>query len=98
MASQDTPFGLQPEKKAVGLFDNKNRLFSKKVQFAEDAPIADCFSSALKVYRILQPDTIELEEKNLEDCHMLELMEFMTGRDMIKKLDLRRNKIGDQGA
>ena len=25
-------------------------------------------------------------------------MEFMTGKDMIKKLDLRKNKIGDESA
>jgi Ran GTPase-activating protein (RanGAP) involved in mRNA processing and transport len=29
---------------------------------------------------------------------MLDLMEFMNDRDMIKKINLRRNKIGDEGA
>jgi hypothetical protein len=68
------------------------------VYFAEDAPIASCFRSALKVYRILQPDVIDLEEKELGDSHMLDLMEFMSSREMIKKINLRRNKIGDEGA
>jgi hypothetical protein len=78
------------------MFDYSNH--SRRVVFADDAPIASCFRSALKVYRILQPDTIDLEEKELGDSHMLDLMEFMAGREMIRKINLRRNKIGDEGA
>jgi hypothetical protein len=45
----------------------------------------------------LRPNAIILQEKDLDDDHMEDLCKFMNGREMIKKINLRKNKIGDRG-
>jgi Ran GTPase-activating protein (RanGAP) involved in mRNA processing and transport len=68
------------------------------VNFDANAPIAECFKSVLKVYRIMQPDTVVLEDKGLEDEHLVALVEFLDKKEMVRTLNLRRNNISNVGA
>jgi tRNA A-37 threonylcarbamoyl transferase component Bud32 len=70
----------------------------EEVQFASNVSVADCFASALKCYRIQTPNVIQLVEQNLQDEHVQKLCEFLKDRNMVIRLNLRRNKIGNAGA
>ena len=70
----------------------------KKVSFHEDACVAEHFESVLKTYRILRPNTIELENQDLRDEHLILLVNFMKNLEMVKSINLRKNKIGNAGA
>ena len=72
--------------------------FQRVVNFDPDAPIAECFKSVLKTYRIMKPDTIILENKELEDHHLIELVDFLADKEMVKTLNLRKNNISNDGA
>ena len=69
-----------------------------EVKFDPKAKIGDCFQSALKAWRIYQPNKIVAENQNLTDDHVDELVEFLKDREMITNLNLRRNLIGNVGA
>jgi len=70
----------------------------KKVMFHEEACIAEHFEAVLKTYRILRPNSIELENQELCDEHLILLVKFMKNLEMIKSINLRKNKIGNAGA
>ena len=66
-----------------------------EVQFDGNAKIGDCFKSALKAWRIYSPNVIRAEDQNLTDEHIEELCAFLENREMISKLNLRRNFISN---
>ena len=45
----------------------------------------------------MQPDLIDLMDKNLTDKHLLKLIEYMKDKEMVKRLNLRRNRISCKG-
>jgi hypothetical protein len=45
----------------------------------------------------MQPDVIDLMDKNLTDTHLLKLIDYMRDKEAIKRLNLRRNKITSAG-
>lgn len=69
-----------------------------EIQFQGKVCIASFFESAIKAWRIMGPTYIRAMNENLEDRHVKKLCKFLTGRNLIKQLNLRRNKIGDTGA
>jgi len=69
-----------------------------EIEFAEQAGIAQHFDSAIKAWRILGPTVIKAEQQKLRDEHVEKLCAFLSGRNLIQSLNLRRNKIGDRGA
>ena len=69
-----------------------------EVKFDENAKVAESFHSAIKAWRINEPNIITLENQNLGDEHAEKLCEFLANRDMITHLNLRRNLIGNAGA
>ena len=60
--------------------------------------IADYFESAVKAWRILKTSKISAVNEGLDDDHIIKLCEYLSDRNQIKSLNLRRNKIGDRGA
>jgi Ran GTPase-activating protein (RanGAP) involved in mRNA processing and transport len=60
--------------------------------------IADYFDSAIKAWRILGPSFIKAVNEQLQDEHVEKLCRFLSDKNLIKSLNLRRNKIGDKGA
>ena len=70
----------------------------EEVQFAYKAPVAECFKSALKCWRIYEPNIINLENLDITDTHVDELCKFLDGREMVKRLNLRKNSITNKGA
>ena len=46
----------------------------------------------------MQPNVIDLENKDLEDEHFTKLLNFMKNTDMITSLNMRKNKIRNMGA
>lgn len=52
----------------------------------------------LKVFRIWSPNTIELTDKLLDDRNCIELMDFLQHKEVCKTLNLRKNRIGNEGA
>jgi len=46
----------------------------------------------------MKPDTIELMEKNLTCDHICDLLDFLANKEMVRELNLRRNKICNKGA
>ena len=79
-------------------FGNHTHDINRTVKFSPEAKMADCFDSALKVLRIWAPNTIELQNQELEDVHMEMLLDFMRNKEQIITLNLRKNKIGNEGA
>ena len=69
-----------------------------EVVFEPDANIAKHIDSAIKCWRILGPTMIKCLNQGLEDEQVFKLCEFLRGRNQIKSLNLRRNKIGNKGA
>ena len=68
------------------------------MEFAGDAKVADNFESVIKIFRIMRPNIIDLENKDLEDSHLIMLLEFMQKLEMVTSINLRKNKIGNAGA
>lgn len=66
-----------------------------EVKFAENARVAESFQSAIKAWRINEPNIIHLENQSLSDEHIEKLCDFLANRDMITHLNLRRNLIGN---
>ena len=69
-----------------------------EIKFDENANISEHFESAIKAWRILGPTVISVVNQNLSDDHVEKLCQFIYGRNIIKSLNLRRNKIGRTGA
>ena len=69
-----------------------------EIQFDSRASIAQHFDSAIKAWRILGPSVIRAVNEGLGDEHVEKLCAFLSGRNLIQSLNLRRNKIGDRGA
>tara|TARA_B110000285_G_C14735782_1_gene428502 strand:- start:85 stop:225 length:141 start_codon:yes stop_codon:yes gene_type:complete len=46
----------------------------------------------------MKPDTIELLNKNLTCEHLIDLLDFLANKEMVRELNLRRNKISNKGA
>jgi len=46
----------------------------------------------------MQPNVIRAVNAGLADDHIEKLCNFLHGKNLIKSLNLRRNKIGDRGA
>lgn len=69
-----------------------------EIQFDSKARIAQHFDSAIKAWRILGPSVIRAVHEDLGDEHVEKLCAFLSGRNLIQSLNLRRNKIGDRGA
>ena len=69
-----------------------------EIQFDSRARIAQHFDSAIKAWRILGPSVIRAVNEGLGDEHVEKLCAFLSGRNLIQSLNLRRNKIGDRGA
>ena len=61
-------------------FSPTKKKFQRLVNFCPQAPISDCFKSVLKVYRIMKPDTIILDNNGLEDYHLIDLLEFLADK------------------
>ncbi len=70
----------------------------EEVLFDPNANVGECFASALKAWRIHNPNVIQLPDQTLHDDQILKLCEFLKDRNMICRLNLRRNKIGNEGA
>jgi hypothetical protein len=68
------------------------------VKFDEKASVGECFASALKAWRIFKPSVINIEDQNLTDSHVEELCKFLADRNMVVRMNLRRNNIGNEGA
>jgi len=77
---------------------NANSSLLEEVVFADGAPVGDCFASVIKAWRIHSPNVIQVKNINLTDEHVAKLCEFLKDREMITRLNLRRNKIGNDGA
>ena len=60
--------------------------------------MSECFESAIKCWRIFQPNVILVEKQELVDEHIEKLCEFLQNKDMILRLNVRRNKISNEGA
>lgn len=69
-----------------------------EIQFQGKVSISKYFDSAIKAWRIMGPTYIRAMNEDLEDEHVEKLCEFLSGRNLIKQLNLRRNKIGNLGA
>ena len=69
-----------------------------EIKFNGNVCLADYFDSAIKTWRILGPSFIKAVNEKLEDSHVEKLCGFLKGKNLIKSLNLRRNKIGDRGA
>ena len=74
-----------------------------EIRFAGAGPggkvcIADHFDAAIKAWRILGPSFIRAVNEQLEDSHVARLCAFLADKNLIRSLNLRRNKIGDKGA
>jgi hypothetical protein len=70
----------------------------KEVLFVEGAKVAKYFESALKCWRIHQPNIIQVEDQYLTDDHIHSLCKFLKDKNMINSLNLRRNLITNKGA
>lgn len=70
----------------------------EQVKFDESANVSECFQSALKTWRIYRPNVINIVDQSLQDQHVDELCKFLAGKQMVVRLNLRRNKIGNDGA
>jgi len=70
----------------------------EEVMFANKAPVAECFLSVLKCWRIYQPNVINLENLDITDDHVEDLCKFLKNKNMIKRLNLRKNFISNKGA
>ena len=46
----------------------------------------------------MKPNVIELPNSEIEDDHLEKLVNFLANKEMVKSLNLRRNKIGNKGA
>ena len=68
------------------------------MSFADDAPVAESFESALKCWRIFRPNVIVVEQQELNDQHIERLCDFLMHKEMIIRLNVRRNKISNEGA
>lgn len=55
----------------------------EEVKFEQDAPLDECFPSALKCWRIHKPNVIQLVGCNIKDAQVVELAQFLRGRNMI---------------
>ena len=73
-----------------------NGLF--EIKFEGNVCLANYFDSAIKAWRILEPSFIKVVNEKLEDEHVDKLCSFLKGKNLVKSLNLRRNKIGDKGA
>ena len=60
--------------------------------------MSECFESAIKCWRIFKPNVILIEKQELSDEHIEKLCEFLQNKDMILRLNVRRNKISNEGA
>jgi Ran GTPase-activating protein (RanGAP) involved in mRNA processing and transport len=60
--------------------------------------VAKNFKAALKVFRIWLPNTIDLSDSSLKDEHIIELMDFLMNKELIRSINLRKNRIGNEGA
>jgi hypothetical protein len=69
-----------------------------EIKFDENAGIAKHFDAAIKAWRILGPSMIKAVNEGLNDDHVEKLCNFLANRNLIQSLNLRRNKIGNQGA
>ena len=69
-----------------------------EIQYDSKAKIAQHFDSAIKAWRILGPSIIRAVNEGLGDEHVEKLCAFLSGRNLIQSLNLRRNKIGNRGA
>ena len=69
-----------------------------EVKFDDNARVSECFQSAIKSWRINEPNVISLEKQELGDEHCEKLTEFLASREMVTHLNLRRNLIGNTGA
>ena len=87
----------KPQKADQSYQDRQDEILYE-VAFAEDAPVAESFQSALKCWRIFQPNVISVEKQELSDQHIDKLCEFLQHKDMIIRLNVRRNKISNEGA
>ena len=69
-----------------------------EIRFDPKCPVKEHFESAIKAWRILEPSMISVQNAGLDDDHVEQLTKFLTGRNLLQQLNLRRNKIGDRGA
>ena len=69
-----------------------------EIEFCKQVRVADHFKSAIKAWTILQPQVIRAQNEGLGDEHVQILCNFLSGKNLVKQLNLRRNKIGDDGA
>lgn len=69
-----------------------------EIKFCKGASIAEYFDAAMKTWRIMGPTMIKAVNEGLEDAHVEQLCEFLSHRNLIKSLNLRRNNIGNKGA
>jgi|TARA_B110001450_G_C17440288_1_gene407650 hypothetical protein len=74
-------------------FTNENGLI--EIKFRDGAGIAEHFDAAMKAWRIMGPTMIKAVNEGLEDAHIDQLCQFLAHRNLIKSLNLRRNKIGN---
>ena len=51
-----------------------------EVKFCSEANVAECFESAIKAWRIYQPNIIRGDNLNLTDDHVMRLCDFLNGK------------------
>ena len=81
-----------------GKVDDSHYKTIVEVKFCDEANVAECFESAIKAWRIYQPNIIRGDNLNLTDDHVERLCHFLSGKEMITHLNLRRNMISNAGA
>jgi Ran GTPase-activating protein (RanGAP) involved in mRNA processing and transport len=87
---------IQMHLKPVKAKNESNGLI--EIQFEESAGVGEHFDAAIKAWRIMGPTMIKAVNEGLGDAHVKQLCGFLSNRNLIKSLNLRRNKIGNPGA
>ena len=88
---------LMRQKSDESVIDRHDEILFE-VSFAKGAQIAECFESAIKCWRIFKPNIILVEKQALNDQHIEKLCKFLSQKNMIIRLNVRRNKISNEGA
>jgi hypothetical protein len=87
--NKDLQLKLIPEK--ISAYSN-----AYKVEFKHLCK--PCFKAAIKAWRIMKPQIINLSNENLDDDNIDDLSEFLKNQNHVMQLSLKRNNIQDRGA
>ena len=62
--------GGETHREEIVVVESDSIKVNREVIFMEDAPVGEQFDSVLKVFRIMKPNVIELENCEIEDEHL----------------------------